>query len=146
MANEIIISTLTTVSIASSGASAASNAIVSAGTLATSSHSGYTGCDLVFTGTMAASVASASNYFSVYARPLDIDGTADAASPGSSFTGGFVGTLQIAGSGASGAQTAILQDVPNSWFSTEFFIENKTNASLNAGWTLKATPKTLKPL
>lgn len=146
MANETILTTLSTVSIATSGASAASNAIVSAGTLATSSHSGYTGCDLVFTGTMAASVASASNYFSVYARPLNVDGTADAPSPGTSFTGGFVGVLQIAGSGASGAQTAVLQDVANGWFDVEFFIENKTNASLNAGWTLKATPKTYKPL
>jgi hypothetical protein len=119
---------------------------VSAGTLNASAHSGYTGSDLVLTGTMAASVASASNFFSVYARPLDIDSTNDAPTPGSSFTGGFVGALLISGSGASGAQTAILQDVPNSWANVEFFIQNQTNATLNAGWTLKAVPKTVKPL
>ena len=146
MANEVIISTLAAVTIASSGASAASNAFVSAGTLSASAHSGYTGTDLVFTGTLAASVASTSNFFSVYARPLNIDGTADAPVPGSSFTGGFVGALLISGSGSSGAQTAILQDVPTSWADVEFYVENRTNASLNAGWTLKATPKSVKPL
>jgi hypothetical protein len=146
MANEVVITTLSAVTVASSGASAASNAFVSAGTLNASAHSGYTGSDLVLTGTMAASVASASNFFSVYARPLDIDSTNDAPAPGSSFTGGFVGALLIAGSAASGAQTAILQDVPNSWANVEFVIQNQTNAQLNAGWTLKAVPKTVKPL
>lgn len=146
MANEVVITTLSAVTVASSGASAASNAFVSAGTLNASAHSGYTGSDLVFVGTMAASVASASNFFSVYARPLDIDSTNDAPQPGSSFTGGLVGALLISGSSASAAQTAILQDVPNSWADVEFFIQNQTNATLNAGWTLKAVPKTVKPL
>lgn len=145
MANEVVISTLSAVTVASSGASAASNAFVSAGTLAASAHSGYTGSDLVLVGTMAASVSSASNFFSVYARPLNIDSTNDAPVPGSSFTGGFVGALLISGSSASGAQTAILQDVPNSWADVEFYVENKCNATLNAGWTLKAVPKTVKP-
>lgn len=146
MANEVVISTLAAVTIASSGASAASNAFVSAGTLSASAHSGYTGSDLVFVGTMGGAVSSASNYFSVYARPLSIDSSNNAPSPGTSFTGGFVGALLIAGSSASGAQTAILLDVPNSWADVEFFVENKCNATLNAGWTLKAKPKTVKPL
>lgn len=147
MANEVIIATLSAITLTSSGASAASNAFATAGySLAASAHSGYTGCDLVFTGTLAASNASNSNYFNVYLRPINIDGTADAPQPGSSFTGGFVGALQFSGTNASGGQTAILTDVPNSWADVEFWIENKTNASLNANWTLKAIPKTVKPL
>lgn len=146
MANEVVISTLSAVTVASSGSSVASNGFVSAGTLASSSHSGYTGSDLVLVGTMAAAVSSASNFFSVYARPLNIDSTNDAPTPGTSFTGGFVGALVIAGSSASGAQTSILMDVPNSWADVEFYVENKCNATLNAGWTLKAVPKTVKPL
>ena len=145
MANEVKWGTLSQATLQSSGASAASTAIVSGGTLATSMHALYTAVDLVLTGTMAASIASNSNYFAVYARHLNIDGTADAPTPGASLKAKFVGTLPFAGSGASGAQTAILEDVQTSWADVEFYIENLTNATLNAGWTLKATPKTIVP-
>lgn len=146
MANELIWATLSQATLQSSGASAASTAIVSAGTLATSTHSNYTSVDLVLTGTMAASISSTANFFSVYARPLNIDSTNDAPTPGASFRGKFVGAIPFAGSSASGAQTGILEDVQTSWADVEFYIENSTNATLNAGWTLKATPKTVKPL
>lgn len=145
MANEVIWSTLSQVTLQSSGSSAASNALVSGGTLSVSNHNSYTSVDLSFTGTMAASIASNSNYFSVYARALNIDGTLDAPVPSTSLKSKFVGALQFAGSGASGAQTAFLEDVPTSWADVEFYVENNTNATLNAGWTLKATPKTMKP-
>lgn len=145
MANEVIWATLSQVTLQSSGASAASTAIVSAGTLAPSQHSSYTSVDLTLTGTMAASIASNSNYFSVYARALDIDGTNDAPTPSTSLKSKFVGNLQFAGSAASGSQTAFLEDVQTSWASVEFYVENNTNATLNAGWTLKAVPKTMKP-
>lgn len=145
MANENIWATLSQATLQSSGASAAAAAIVSGGTLATSTHSNYTGVDLVLTGTMAGSIASTSNFFSVYARALNIDGTADAPVPGASFKAKYVGPIQFAGSAASGAQTGILEDVQTSWADVEFYIENSCNATLNAGWTLKATPKTNKP-
>lgn len=145
MANENIWATLSQATLQSSGASAAASAIVSAGTLATSTHSNYTGVDLVLTGTMAGSIAAASNYFSVYARALNIDGTNDAPVPGASFKAKYVGNLQFAGSSASGAQTTILEDVQTSWADVEFYMENLCNATMNAGWTLKATPKTNKP-
>ena len=109
MANEVIWSTLSPVTLQSSGASAASTVMVAAGTLATSMHSNYSAVDLVMTGTMAASMASASNYFSVYARHLNIDGTSDAPTPGSSFKGSYVGAVDFAGSAASGAQTWSVQ-------------------------------------
>lgn len=145
MANEVIWATLAQVTLQSSGASAASTAMVTAGTLATSMHSNYSSVDLVLTGTMAASVASTTNYFMVYARELDVDGTKDVSSPGASFKHRNVGILQISGSSASGEQTAILLNVPTHYTDVEFFIENLSNSSLNAGWTLKATPKTVKP-
>lgn len=146
MANEAVWGTLAQVTLQSSGASASSGAIITGGTLATSMHSNYTSVDLVLTGSMAASIASASNYFSVYARNLDIDGTNDAPTPGASFKGKFVGTVAFAGSAGAGTQTGLLEDVPTSWSPIEFFVENLTNATMNAGWTLKATPKTVKPL
>lgn len=146
MANEAAWATLSQATLQSSGASATSAATVTAGTLATSMHSNYTAVDLVLTGTMAASIASNSNYFSVYARHLNVDGTADAPTPGASMKGKYVGPLVFAGSAASGAQTAILEDVQTSPFDVEFFIGNDCNATLNAGWTLKASPKTIKPL
>lgn len=146
MANEVIWATLSQATLQSSGSSATASQIVSGGTLATSQHSMYTSVDLALTGTMAASIASNSNFFSVYARALDIDGTNDAPVPSASLKAKFVGNLQFAGSSASGAQSAFLEDVQTSWEPVEFYIENNTNATLNAGWTLKATPKTMKPL
>ncbi len=145
MANEAIWTTLSQATLQSSGASAASTAIVSGGTLATSMHSLFSAVDLVLTGTMAASIASTSNYFAVYARHLNIDGTADAPVPSASIKAKFVGTIPFAGSSASAAQTGILENVETSWADVEFYVENLTNATLNAGWTLKATPKTLEP-
>lgn len=146
MANEQVWATLSQASLQTSGASAASNATVSGGTLATSMHSNYLWVDLVLTGTMAASIASASNYFAAHARHLDIDGTADAPTPGSSMKGQYVGNISFQGSGASGGQTGILVGVETSPLGpVEFYIENLTNATLNAGWTLKATPRTIKP-
>ncbi len=146
MANEAVWATLTQASIQTSGASATSAATVSAGTLATSMHSNYSLVDLSFTGTMAASIAAASNFFTVYARRLNVDGTADDPTPGASYKAKYMGPLVFAGSAASGGQTATLEDVRTSPWDTEFFISNDTNATLNAGWTLKAIPKTLKPL
>lgn len=150
MANELILTTLSQVTPQSSGASAASNAIVSGGTLTTANHSNYTGVDLALTVVMAASVSSASNYFAIYARPLSIDGTLSAGTPSSAtgtyYKGGYVGAVQIPAATASATQTGFLFDVPNTYTSVEFFVENLTNASVNAGWTLKATPKTVKPL
>jgi hypothetical protein len=145
MANENTWATLSQATLQSSGASAAAAAIVAGGTLATSTHSNYTGVDLVLTGTMAASIAAASNYFSVYARAINIDGTNDAPVPGASFKAKYVGAIQFAGSSASAAQTGFLENVETSWADVEFYLENNCNATLNAGWTLKATPKTNKP-
>lgn len=145
MSNENIWATLSQATLQSSGASAAAAAIVSGGTLATSTHSNYTAVDLVLTGTMAGSIASNSNYFAVYARHLNIDGTADVSAPGASFKSKFVGNIPFAGSSASASQTGILESIETSWADVEFYLENNCNATLNAGWTLKATPKTNKP-
>lgn len=145
MANEVLWATTTQASLQTSGASCASNAFVSGGSLTTGQHSNYVGGDLVLTGTMAASIAAASNYFAVYARSHNIDGTADSPVPGASFRGGYLGNIYFAGSGASGGQTGILADVQTSPLGdVEFYLENLTNATMNAGWTLKFTPKTRK--
>jgi len=145
MSNEAIWATLSPVTLQSSGASAASAATISMGTLAASDHASYTSVDMVLTGTMAASIAATSNYFSIYARPLNIDGTNDAPTPGASHKAKYVGAVRFAGSSASGAQTSILENIETSWADVEFFLGNDTNATLNAGWTAKATPKTVKP-
>lgn len=150
MANELVYTTLSQVTVQSSGASNASNGVIAAGTLTTANHSNYTGVDLVLTASMSASIASASNFFGIYARPLDIDGTADAPIPSSAtnafFKGGYVGAIQFAGASVASQQTGVLLDVPTVPYSVEFYVENLTNASMSAGWTLKATPKTVKPL
>lgn len=146
MANEVVIATLSPITITSTGGATASNAFTSAGSYAASSHSGYTGSDVVFTGSFTGAVSLASNYLSVYVRPLSVEGSNSAPTPSAAYTGGFVGALVFASSASGGTQTAILQDVPNSWANVELYIENRTNSSLASNWTMKVIPKTVKPL
>lgn len=147
MANELIYTTGSQLTLQSSGASATSSAFPStSASIAASAMSAYTGLDLVLTASMSGAVSSASNYFACYARPMDIDGTNDAPIPSAAYRGGFVGTFVMASSSAAGQQTMFLPDVPVSWAALEFYLENLTNSSVAAGWTLKATPKTVKPL
>lgn len=150
MANELIYATGTQLTLQSSGASAASNVFItgtsSSGSIAASQMSAYTGLDLVLTASMSSAVSSASNYFACYARPMNIDGTNDAPTPSAAYRGGLVGIFLLASNSIAGTQTSFLPDVPVSWADQEFYLENLTNSPVGAGWTLKATPKTVKPL
>ena len=140
MGDPAVYTTLSQVTVLASGSSCASNAILTGSTFATSAHSNYLESDLAL---YASCTGAASNgsVVSLYARDLNIDGTNDATVPGASHKARFIGNFQVPGNAGSQTFYALMPSVPNSITDVEFFIENNTNTTIAAGWTLKATPK-----
>lgn len=146
MANEMKWVTTTQATIASSGTSMATNAgPISAGTLATSNHSNFPRLDFVLNCSFSASHASGSSVH-LYARPLDVDSTSDQDAPGASFLHKLIGAFLIPGFSTSAVHIVTFDNVPSSPIGpVEFYLDNKTNTPISAGWTLKCTPKTYVP-
>lgn len=95
-----------------------------------------------------ATMSSASAFVTLYRRDLNFDGANDEPIPTTAtatlykakYAGTFIVQPQSATS-ASYSQYAQITDVPLS-DGCEFYIENTSNTSLLAGWTLKVVPKT----
>lgn len=152
----------------SSGAQLAAGAmsgtadINAGGTIGSTQHGRYPRADIVLTFAHSTVLSSASNSLYCYRRDLNIDGTGDEPIPGTAYVtastitpslykakyiGAFVANAVSVAGGGTGAsaysQYLQLNDVPLPTGDCEFYIENGTNATILAGWTLKVTPKTL---
>ena len=97
-----------------------------------------------------ATMSSASQAIYLYRRDLNFDGTGDEPVPNSAtatlykakFMGAFIAQPQSATSNSHSSYMQVT-DVPLPGNAQcEFYIENGTNTSILAGWTLKVTPKT----
>lgn len=108
----------------------------------------YPRADIVLTYSHTTSMSSASAATYLYRRDMNVDGTGDEPYPETAtnvlyknkFMGAFIAKPQSATSN-SHVQYLQLTDVPLS-DNCEFYIENGTNATILAGWTLKVLPKT----
>jgi len=83
----------------------------------------------------------------LYARPLDIDGSADAEAPESSRPTLFVGCFVANNVGGSATQHMPLQgliarDLPRL---ASYFLHNDSGQSVNSGWVLKVIPRNVIP-
>jgi len=97
--------------------------------------------------TCAYSVAPTANTsIALYARLMNIDGTADAITPDSTLRRVFLGSFPVKSQTAS-QSIPIEISLPNQYTSQvyEFYIENSTGQTISAGWTLKITPKAIGP-
>lgn len=149
MANEMVWTYASPVTLESSGASAASAAFVAADdtTLASGNHSNYPYADFVLktNGFGAALTSTGSWYCGLWRQNLNIDSTNDEAAPSASNKLHYCGSFVLPNSAAStGNQYVALTDV-ELVADQAYFIECQLNTSLSAGWTLKVTPKSLKP-
>lgn len=79
----------------------------------------------------------------LYARPLDIDGTADAEVPETTRPTVFIGTFVVNNVTTTQTIEMIAQDVP--WKADYYLHNNGTGQTLSAGWSLKVTPFTVAP-
>lgn len=79
----------------------------------------------------------------LYARPLDVDGTADTEVPETTRPTLYVGSFVVNNVTTAQYITCVGRDLPRL---AEYYLHNNgTGQTLAAGWTLKATPRTYGP-
>lgn len=79
----------------------------------------------------------------LYARPLNIDGTADAEVPEAALPVWFVGSFVVNNVTSLQYMYLLAQDVPAE---ADYYIHNNnTGQTVSAGWTLKVKPRTIGP-
>lgn len=145
MAGEAIVKWGTQKSLEASGAAIGSNAVVHANDATYSlsaDAANYPDAEFVLTATFA-TAPTEGGVLALYARPLNIDGTADAEVPEAALPVWFVGSFIV--NNVTTAQSMILlaQDLPAE---AEYYIHNVSAAqTVSAGWSLKVKPRTLGP-
>lgn len=145
MAGEAIVKWGTQKTLEASGASIGSNAVVQANdaTYSLAADGAYYP-DAEFV--LAAAFASApteGGVLALYARPLNIDGSADAEVPEAALPVWYVGSFVVNNVTATQYMTLLGQDLPAE---AEYYIHNVSAAqTVSAGWSLKVKPRTLGP-
>lgn len=144
MANEAVYKYGTQATLESSGGSTAAAAFTAATTgLTDTDHDDYTLLDLVL-GVTFGTAPTAGEVVNLYARLLNIDGTNDAQAPSANYLATYLGSCLV--DAVTSAQYVALNNVPLPGREFSVYIENRTSQTLSAGWTLKATPKTVGPI
>lgn len=145
MAGESIIKYLDPLVLEANGASIANNAIAQADDASydvVANGSSYPHARFVLSATFA--VAPTENTtLALYARPLDIDGTADADAPETTRPTVFIGTFVVNNVTTTQYLALYAEDVP--WKADYYIHNNGTGQAVNAGWTLKLKPYTSAP-
>lgn len=83
-----------------------------------------------------------STVISLIARPLNIDGTADADVPEFSRQIQFIGNFIVNNVTTTQYLWLIGYDLPRE---ADYYLANNAGQTISAGWTLKVTPRTLGP-
>ncbi len=79
----------------------------------------------------------------LYARPLDVDGTADAEVPEATRPTVYIGSFVVNNVTTTQYAELIARDVP--WLASYYLHNSGTGQTVSAGWTLKVTPYTVAP-
>lgn len=145
MANEAVVKLGTIKTLESAGASVA-NAAMSAES--TSSYgvvadgAGYPDADFVLAVAFT-TAPTANTTLDLYARELDIDSTNDAQAPTTTYKARYIGSFVVNAVTTAQYLKLCARDVP---LVAGYYIHNNaTGQALSAGWTLKATPRTMGP-
>jgi len=150
MSSETIYKYSTQVTGISGTANAASNGFNgSAEVTALNSANGgkYPLADAALFASFSTSVSSASAIVNLYRRDKNIDGANHAPQPQSAapaYSNFYVGAFVIPPITATSSVYVPLPDVPLT-ADCEFYVENRTNATIVSGYTVKFTPKTVTP-
>ena len=154
MANEAKWTYLSPITVSSSSATVAVGDVSGTASVVTNlssaNHSNYPLADavLIFTGTNSISSASAS--INLYRRDINIAGTSDSpilqTATATYYMEKYIGSFKAQASGASftTAQNLECNDIPLS-DDCEFYIEDKLNIPVGAGWVLTVRPKSFVP-
>jgi len=145
MSNEAIVFQGTQKTLEASGVSIANNALAQANDASygiVADGDSYPDARFVLTGTF--SVAPTENTtLALYARPLNIDGTADADVPEITRPTQYIGVFAVNNVTTSQSLVLMAQNVP--WEADYYIHNNGTGQTLSAGWDLLVTPCTIGP-
>ena len=145
MSGEAVVLLGTQKTLEASGASIANNALAQADNASygiVADGASYPDARFVLTGTF--SVAPTENTtLALYARPLNIDGTADTDAPETTRPTQYIGMFAV--NNVTSAQSLVCdaQNVP--WEADYYIHNNGTGQTLGAGWKLLVTPCTIGP-
>ena len=145
MSNEAIVKLGTPKTLEASGASIANNALAQAddasyGIVADGAN--YPDARFVLTGAFA-TAPTENTTLALYARPLNIDGTADADVPETTRPTEYIGVFVVNNVTTSQSLRLMAYNIP--WEADYYIHNNGTGQTLSAGWTLKVTPCTIGP-
>ena len=145
MSGEVIVKFGTVKTLEANGSSIANNTLAQADDASynlVADGAYYPDADFVLTGTFG-TAPTEGTVLALYARPLDVDGTADTEVPETTRPTVFVGAFVV--NNVTTAQTMTLRayDLPTK---ADYYVHNNgTGQTLSAGWTLKVTPRTVAP-
>lgn len=150
MSSETIYKYSSQVTAISSTATCASNGFsqqAEATSLSSAQTGNYPMADAAIFASFSTSVSSATNTLVLYRRDLNIDGANDAPIPQSAapaYSAIVVGAVAVPPYTAASSGYFFIPNIPLAG-DCEFYLQNNTNASIPAGFTLKITPKTYTP-
>lgn len=145
MANEMIVVWGTPKTLEANGASITNNTIAQANDAdysVSADGSSYPDALFVLAATFGTSPTEGTA-ISLYARPLNIDGTADSEVPEVTRPTRFVGNFIVNNVSTAQYMSFVADDVPAE--ASYYLHNNGTGQTLSSGWTLKVTPRTYKP-
>jgi hypothetical protein len=144
MAGEAIVVVGTPKTLEANGASTA-NTVVTQANDATygivADGASFPDAKFVFSGAFA-TAPTENSVIGLYARPLNIDGTADTEVPEATRPTVFIGSFTMNNVTTTQYAELIARDVP--WEAEYYIHNNGTGQTLSAGWTLKVTPFSYK--
>ena len=145
MSGEMIVVLGTTKTLVSSGASLANNTM-SAASAATydlvTDGGGFPDADFVLAVAFG-TAPTVNTTIDLYARELDIDGTADAVAPTTTYKRRYIGSFPVVNQTAMQYIKITAFDVPKL---AEYYIHNNgTGQTISAAWTMTATPRSYAP-
>lgn len=145
MSGETIVKLGTVKTLEANGAAIANNALAQADDASydiVADGAYYPDADFVLTVTFGTAPTEGA-VIALYARPLDVDGTADTEVPETTRPTLFIGSFAV--NNVTTAQTLTLRayDVPTK---ADYYLHNNgTGQTVSAGWTLKVIPRTVAP-
>lgn len=145
MSNEAIVKLGTQKTLEASGAAIANNTLAQADDASYSIATDgayYPDARFVLTGAFA-TAPTENTTLALYARPLNIDGTADADAPETTRPVQYIGVFLVNNVTTSQSLVLMAQNVP--WEADYYIHNNGTGQTLSAGWDLLVTPYTIGP-
>jgi len=145
MSNEAIVVKGTEKTLEASGAAIANNTLAQADDASYNIFTdglGYPDARFVLVGSFATAPAE-NTTLALYARPLNLDGTADADAPEITRPTRYIGIFVVNNVTTGNPLECSAQNVP--WEADYYIHNNGTGQTLSAGWKLLVTPCTIGP-